>query len=346
MTTTTNDATLLLEHPIGRGGRLAIRLAAAEIRLIADATDRVTVRVPGGRTLPDRVILETTDGGVTIREEDPVGLSFGLGRRTVQLEVGLPAEAEVAIDTASGWIDALALRGPQRYRTASGDVHLRAGGGRIDVNAVSGDVTVELAAEADLAVRTVSGDVSMSGGSLTSLRVNTTSGDIRVDSPLVGGATHTIETLSGDVSLAAIDDMRVEARTVSGDLSSELPHRTEGRMGRRTMILGDGSIDLGFRSVSGDLHIHSGDDGPARPTGAAAPVAAETAAGTASFAAADAPAGPAPAGPVPAGTDDRPADEPDRMAILRALEAGEIDVATAMDRLATLERRTEEPTDG
>jgi hypothetical protein len=316
---------------------VAIRLASAEIRLLADTTDRVTVRVPGGRTLPDRVILETTDGGVTVREQELLGLTFRPGRGTVQLEVGLPAEAEISVDTASGWIDALGLLGPQRYRTASGDVRLRDGGGRVDVNAVSGDVTLELSVAADLAVRTVSGDVTIRGGSVGALRLNTTSGDIRLDSPLTGPSGNAIETLSGDVSLAATDSLRVEARTVSGDLSSELPHRTEGRMGRRTLILGDGAIELSFRSVSGNLEIHRPDAGQGYPT------TTQPAAG-----AGDAPQPAATVPPQPAVTEpEHPsAEEPDRMAILRALEAGEIDVAAAMDRLKALEAPAAEAGDG
>jgi hypothetical protein len=324
MTTSVDDATLLLDHPIGPRGHVTIRLASAEVRLLADPSDRVTVRIPGNRTLPDWVTLETTDGGVGIREEERLGVTFGITRGTVQIEVGLPAEADVSVNTANGWIDSVGLRGPQQYRTASGDIRLRDAAGRIDVNAVSGDVTLELAAAADLGIRTVSGDVSVTGGKVGALRLNTTSGDVRLESPLTSRTDNAIETLSGDVSLAVAAGLRVEARTVSGDVSSDLPHRTEGTMGRRTLILGDGATELAFRSVSGDLHIHGADRPAARQ---ARP--SET---------------PEPAGqPAVVEADDRPAEtDPDRMAILRALEAGEIDVATAMERLATLDGRAGE----
>jgi hypothetical protein len=320
MTTSVDDATLLLDHPVGRPGRVAIRLASAELRLVADATDRVTVRIPGGRTLPDRVILETTDGGVTIREEERPGLTLGVARGTVRIEVGLPAEADVAVDTANGWIDGVGLRGPQRYRTASGDIRLREAGGRVDVNAVSGDVTLELAAATDLGIRTVSGDMSVVGGSLGALRLNTTSGDVRLESPLTSRTGNSIETLSGGVSLLATAGLRVDARTISGDLSSDVPHRTEGRMGRRALIVGDGAIELAFRSVSGDLHIHGAESQPPRST---APAVAPAADGTDLAQPADNRAG---------GETD-----PARMTILRALEAGDIDVATALERLAALD---------
>ena len=327
MTTSVDDATLLLDHPIGRHGRVTIRLASAEVRLVAEPTDRVTVRIPGGRTLPDWVTLETADGDVKIREQEALGRTFVVARGTVRIEVGLPAEADVSVNTASGWIDTLGLRGPQQYRTASGDIRLRDAGGRIDVNAVSGDITLELAVAADLGIRTVSGDVTVTGGSVGALRLNTTSGDVRLESPLTSRTDNSIETLSGGVSLLATAGLRVEARTVSGDLSSDVPHRTEGSMGRRTLIVGDGATALSFRSVSGDLHIRGAVseaprvDAPSRPTADTTDTAR-------------------PAADLPTTETD-----PDRMAILRALEAGEIDVATAMDRLASLDDQAGESGD-
>jgi len=314
MTTMNATSAPVADHRIGSLGRLTIRLAAAELRLAASPGDRVVVRTPNGATLPDRVVVETLDGGLTIREEESLGSIVGRGRRTVQLEIEVPANAEVTIDAASGWLDGRGLRGTQRYRVVSAETRLVEAAGRIELSTVSGDATIELADTAELALKSVSGDVAVRGGRIGGLRIGTTSGDIRIESPLVGRSGNTVETLSGDVSLVAIAGLRVEARTISGDLTTNLPHRSEGRMGRRTLIVGDGSIELGFRSVSGDLRIH----------GAAA----------ASSAAAE---------PAASGDPTAPADPADaeRMAILRALERGELDVPTAMDRLAVLDATPE-----
>lgn len=332
--TTTNDPTaVVMDHPIGSHGRLTIRLASAELRLAASDGDRVIIRTPNGRALPDRVIVETTDDGVSIREKDGINLSFGRGRRTVQLEIDVPARADVTIDTASGWLDAQGLGGEQRYRTVSGEIGLRAGAGRIDVSAVSGDVRLDLADAATIAIKSVSGDVSMAGGRLDALRIQTTSGDVRVDSPLVGRTGNAIETLSGDVDLLVGDGIRVEARTVSGDLTTNLPHRSEGRMGRRTLIVGDGEIELGFRSVSGDLRIR-GTNGRTHATVPTAPVWAI---------APEPPDAPEPPEPpvlaAPEAAIDEPADA-ERLTILRSLEQGDLDVATALDLLAALDERS------
>jgi DUF4097 and DUF4098 domain-containing protein YvlB len=339
--TTLDETTGVITHRIGRHGSVAIKLAAAEIRLTGTDTDQVVVRSLDGRPLPSRVTVETTEDALTIREREHFGLTFAIGEKTVQLDVELPAEADLTVDTASGDIEARDLRGEQRYRTASGDTRLDGAGGTIELNSVSGDTVIALAASADLAIRSVSGDVSVSGGEITALRIGTTSGDIRVDSPIRARTGTQIDTLSGDVSLVAEAGMRVDARTVSGDLTSDLPHRSDGRMGRRTLVVGDGSVEVAFRSVSGDLQVHD-----ARRRGAAPPAAPVRPAPPAPPAA---PAPPrAPAGP-DATTDAAgtpvPSDD-ERLEVLRALEAGELDVATAMDRLAALDAADGERSDG
>jgi hypothetical protein len=307
MTTTTRaDATF--DHTIGRGGRLTVRLASAELKLRAGDDEQVRVRTADGRPFSERIVIEPVEGGLTIREKDIIGPDFALGRRAVQLDIELPSGAELRVDTASGSIETDGLRGDQKLKTASGEVHIRRGSGAIELAAVSGDATIDLDGAASLALRFVSGDLEVRGGRIEELRAATTSGDIRVESELSTGADHTIQTLSGDVELVADGGVRVDAQTVSGDLSSDLPHRTEGRMGRRALIVGDGATRVAFRSVSGDLRILD------RPDRAA----------------------PRPS-PLPAVSVEESGPDDARMTILRALERGELDVATAMAQLAELD---------
>ena len=385
MTTTGDADRVVIDHVIGDCGRLVIRLAMAEVRLAATGGDRVVVRTANGRSLSDQVVVEPSDDGLTIREKETGGLAFGRRRRVVQLEIQAPPMAEIAIDTASGWLDVQGFTGEQRYRAVAGEVRLRHGSGQIELNTVSGDATIELVGATDLTLKAVSGDTVVRGGRLSALRIATTSGDVRVDSPLVGRSGNRIETLSGDVELVASGGMRVEARTISGDLLSDLPHRSEGRMGRRTLIVGDGSIELDFRSVSGDLRIHDGSGrsaGPVPPVPPLTPLAPSAQFSTGLDADFDPPGfdlpsfdlpgldlpgfdvsgfgvpdvtGPpariepdATATPTTAGVPDADPAEAERMAVLRALEQGELDVATAMDRLSALDGtagRTEEAAD-
>ena len=351
MTTLHDDRTV--DVPIPAGGPLSVRLPAADLRVVPGAPGLVTVRSLDGRSVPEVVVVEAADGGVTIHLKETFGLTIGRRDRAIALEIGVPVDVELMTDLASGDIESRGLRGIQRHRTASGDVRLLDAGGSIEINTVSGDTTIELAVPAALSFRSVSGDLDVAGGSLTALRASTTSGDVRLDTPLTGGTDNAIETMSGDARLVAAAGIRIEARTVSGDLSSDLPHRTEGRMGRRTLVLGDGSIQLAFRSVSGDLRVMPADR--ARRPDRSEPAAVRRPAETRLLPPATPPMPPlpplpgasvieppashgdstpdAPAAPAASAADDR--DE--RMDVLRALERGELDVATAMQRLAELD---------
>lgn len=346
--TALRDSTRLVDHALPPGGRVLIRLASAEVHITAVAGDRVTIGTPDGVEPGDRLTVESTGGELAIRERDVIGLAFGKLHKSLRLDVDVPSAADTTVDVASGRIRARGLRGRQRYRTASGDVDVTDAGGPIEVDAVSGDVAIALAEAATLSVRTVSGDVAAVGGSLASLRISTTSGDVRVDSPITGATGNAIETLSGDATIVATAGISVVARTVSGDLSSDLPHRSDGRTGRRTLVIGDGRVELSFRSVSGDLRIRG------QATDSTAPTPPSPASAATPPRPPDAPSpSPAPGQPVPpratgpeqhggstgsgsSASGPRDVDD-ERMAILRALERGELDIATSMDRLAELD---------
>ena len=320
--TTIDDATLLIDQPVAANARLNVRLASAELRITGTATDRITIRTPDGSSV-SRLVVEADRDVVSVRDKDTFGVVLGRGRPTAVLEITVPASTEVATEIAGGDTETHGLCGSQRHRSASGDLRLFEAAGSIELNTVSGAGLVELAGGADLTVRTVSGDVAVSGGTLGDLRVSTTSGDVQLESPLTRRTGNAIETLSGDVSIRASRGIRVDARTVSGDLTSDQPHRSEGRMGRRTLVVGDGAIELAFRSVSGDLHVRGGGPGDAVAAAHGPATSREPSEGDA-----DGGSGGDILGAI---ADD------DRMAILRAVERGELDVAAAMAQLAALD---------
>jgi hypothetical protein len=98
-------------------------------------------------------------------------------------------------------------------------------------------------------------------------------------------------------------------RALTTDVSIAVAHRSEGSRDRRRYVIGDGAATLQFSSMSGDVVVHT-----ARRIAVPPPVAPR------------APEPPAPPSP-PLGPDEQ-------MAVLRALERGEIDVDEASRRLA------------
>jgi hypothetical protein len=306
-----------IEHRIGPTGRLSIKVADWDLVLAPSPDDVARVRGADGQALPDDLEVERGTDSLSIRQPSRFpGVGFVLGAQAGgrRLAIEVPAHAAVNVESASGDIAANGLRGDQHLRTASGYLRLDAAAGDVTTETVSGDISVGVEGSVGLAVKTVSGDVSVEGGRVERVRLATTSGDVRLTSEL-GPGPHAIMTVSGDAILLSDRGLRITAVTIAGDLKSDLPHTSEGGPGRRSLVVGDGATELQFRSVSGDLRVME-------------PAAASN--------------GRIPAAPRPTASQQSPLNEHDeaeasRLVILRALESGEIDIAEATNRLATLD---------
>ena len=329
-----------IAHAIGNHGHVAVRTASWDVEIRAIDGDVVRVLSADGGELPSDIEIQREADGITIRQPGLLGgLNFVLGRsRDAWIAIEVPATATANVVTASGDVHAKGLRADGQFRTASGDLTILEASGTLVAESVSGDVAIDVTDAADLTIKTVSGDVAVKGGILDRTAVTTTSGDVLLGSKL-GAGPHSIATLSGDAVIRAGAGVTVRARTVAGDLRSDLPHRSEGGPGRRSIVVGDGSTELQFRSVSGDLRVIGSGEKldfieipvPPNPPTPPAPPRAPASPGRAD------------AGPSDESDDPAPADEPDvdveraRLTILRALERGEIDIKEATARLAELE---------
>jgi len=173
-------------------------------------------------------------------------------------------------------------------------------GCRLELRAVSGDVQASGFRGAQR-YQSVSGDLSAEAPIYDSLRIQSVSGDVSVDGELSDATPHAVDTVSGDFRLASASGMTVAVRGLSSDIHSALPHRFEGSADRRRLIIGDGAASVAFNSMSGDLAVTRSRQQAQSPAPATQPAAS--------------------------------ASETDRIAVLGALERGEIDVDEAMRRL-------------
>ena len=330
MTTQTHDA---VSHPIGPDGLLVLRVHDGQVNVRGVAGDIATIRSTDGASV-DSLEIEPGERSLSIRtRRADFGDFFDFGRkaggrrgRAKDLQLEVPAGATIVVEGASADLDVRGLHGDQRYRSASGDLVLRDVSGSLTIEAVSGDIEIGADGPATIAARTVSGDMVVRAGSITGLRATTTSGDLRISGRFDGDGPFAIETVSGDATLAPGNDVRVEARTIAGDIESELPSRRDETQGRRALVIGAGGPTIAFRSTSGDLRVVAASPSTP-PTPPAPPTPAAPPAPPALAAAPDAPAAPRTA------TED---DDP-RLAILRDLERGDIDVTEAGLRLEALD---------
>ena len=335
MTTQTQDG--VLSHPIGPDGLLVLRVHDGTIRLRGVNGETATVRAADGGAL-EGLEIEPGERSLSIgsrRGIDILGPDFlGFGRRdrtrgrgrTKDLHLDVPAGATVIVEGASADVDVQGMHGDQRYRSASGDLVLADVRGSLTIEALSGDIEIGTDGPSTVTARTVSGDLDLRAGSLAELRATTTSGDLHITGRFDGDGPYAVVTVSGDATLAPLNDVRIEARTITGDIDSDLPSRRDDAGGRRALIIGSGGPTITFRSTSGDIRVVAA-NGTNRHTQAEQATPPTP------------PAPPAPAAPPDAPTAPRPAAEDDdsRLAILRDLERGDIDVAEAGRRLEELD---------
>jgi hypothetical protein len=326
------SATAELEHRIGPNGRFALRMPAGTASIRAVDGDVVRVREVEGRSLAERFEIRRTEDALELVAKSRLGglfLQIGswtAGGGEAELAIEVPRMARVAVDVASADVSVTGVAGPGRFRTASGDLIIQDAGGNVEFEGVSADVRIEAVAAVELDGRTISGDASIRAPRLNRLEMTTTSGDIRIDADLGGKGPFAIRSISGDVTIVARGAIAIEAQTVTGDLHSDLPARTESGPGRRALTIGRGATPLAFKSVSGDLTVVEARDAAPKMPAAGEPSGAE-AAPMPVFAAESA----------ASMSEPGPEAEAARLAILRDLERGEIDVETAMTRLAEIE---------
>jgi Toastrack DUF4097 len=326
---TTFVRTQEITHELGARGRFALRATSPDVELRAGhgttATVRIKVELRAGSDeeadeLFERLRFNVRPGDGVLEVYEPRKDDAGIGSIVRLLGIGtarvddasitavLPAETEIAFEGVSTDLTSSGFRGAQHYRTVSGDMVLDRIAGDVRVRGVSADVSIRAEAPMRLEVNTVSGDVSAVAPRFDGVRLVTVSGDVELEGDFAAGGQHRVETVSGDLSLGVVDGLTLEVRGLSSDTRVSVPHRSEGSRDRRRYIIGGGEGSLLFSSMSGDASVR-----PGRRVSAPVP---------------QAPSAP-PSSPRPPRVD-----EDEQLEILRALEAGEIDVDEAAARLA------------
>jgi len=269
---------------------------------------------------------------------------FSGARVNANISVELPWGSTVRLETVSGGIEVVSLTGDQKYRTISGDVRLWSVGGPVDAGTVSGSFMLDKGLDVWLRASTVSGSVRARAERFRSTSISSTSGGMTIAGAFDPAGQHKADSISGGMDLTPFSGLTVELKSVSGSIRADTPIRVEGGRGQSRAVFGDGLAHMRVSSTSGSLRLTA----PAR----AESDASTTPAGDGSFGPSPAPS-PSPASDVSAeptaseswtaGNEaDESSAEPvegsaegdeDELAVLYALERGEIGVDEAADRL-------------
>jgi DUF4097 and DUF4098 domain-containing protein YvlB len=215
---------------------------------IENLVGRVTVTVGSDdRVHVGGALGENAKGVAVTTDDEDVRIEVQLPRRVenisgTDLEIQVPRLATLTIETESAEVSIQGAAGKIGVETVSGNITLetQASDGRVRLESVSGAVTVrgnigdvraesvsgkvEIAgAGAEIEASTTSGDILVSGEALHYVELSSVSGSIAVEGDPVPGAELELENLNGSVGLRLSPSASAQIRveTFTGKIESD-----------------------------------------------------------------------------------------------------------------------------
>lgn len=132
-------------YPAGQAPTLEVDNFAGDILVRSGESGRIRIVVTKRATNSSRlnridVDLDQREDGLRIRTSRPGSLMDNL---SVEIEVFVPADARLALETGAGNIEVDGVQGEIAARTGAGNVRLQGAGGPVALNTGAGDVNYE-----------------------------------------------------------------------------------------------------------------------------------------------------------------------------------------------------------
>lgn len=281
---------------IGTDGELALSNISGDIVVTrangSDATIEI-VKTARARTADEArellglvtVTVTERGGRAEVRTVYPAGDEMRRNNRrnfnvSVGYTVSAPAGTRLTINSVSGSIRVTDIKGDVSANSVSGTVRIANGGriaaaksvsgdveiidtqtdGAIEVQSVSGGVTLRKVAARRVDVGSVSGSVAIQDVQCDRVEAHSVSGGVEFSGVLAKGGRYELNSHSGDVRvvLAGSTGFELEANSFSGSIRSDLPLKVQGDVSRRRSlqgVYGDGSAVLNVTTFSGSVVI-------------------------------------------------------------------------------------------
>ncbi len=259
-------------------GRAQVRVNTNDsaVQIYTGDGKQVDIRVDyEGYQLDKTLHVDSSQSGDSVQVNARVSGHWGFnwnGHRRVRIEVHMPKDADLEIDTGDGSVNTQPLNGRLKVHTGDGSVRAEAVTGNVDIDSGDGSITLE-GAKGDIRLHTGDGHIdarnldgrvdASSGdghikldGRLDSLNIKT--GDGSIDARLQPGSqvasSWMIRTGDGSVDIVLPADLKanIDASTNDGHISLGIPVTVEGTFSNSQI---HGKMNGGGQPVT----IHTGD---------------------------------------------------------------------------------------
>jgi Putative adhesin len=180
-------------------------------------------------------------------------------RQEIELSLALPPDTVVNLNVISGAVVVSNLHESTTVRGVSGDITLAGVHGSAKVNTVSGTITAEQVT-GDIKVSAVSGPITVIAGPGGRIDLNTVSGALTLDLPDAVPDEVKLQCVSGDMTirLPYAPDVNVELSTAHGRVASAFPEISEKGWHLSRQLsgrIGAGSARLRGNTISGAVTL-------------------------------------------------------------------------------------------
>ena len=225
---------------IAPGKNLSVKISSGDVIVTSWDKAEVNVKIRGNENALDKMEfkLEGNEEMVEVIGEKKSSVSSWFSNVRVEIEIKVPAEFNVNVNTSGGDI---------KYGGVSGNAELNTSGG---------DVWGEKFGKS-LNISTSGGDISLIGGE-TKINAETSGGDIKVD---YKGENKGIglSTSGGDIAIKLPEDFKasIELSTSGGDVSCSLKLSNVEKLSDTKLIgdLNDGGEKLSAHTSGGDIIV-------------------------------------------------------------------------------------------
>ena len=262
----------LIEKSFEVNGAAVVRIANVNgkitVRPGADGQVAVQAKKHGNGNAPVE-IYQDEDGSVHVLSQPKKSnwgiVDFSMNRHKVDFDLTVPVNTHLTVKAVNSDAQVEGLRGECTIGTVNGAIDITDLSGTLKLDTVNGKI-MGSRLTGDTSAKTVNGKIVLAESDMPSLTANTVNGSIKLETPLGAGPYH-LKTVSGNVKISTQDALNgvVAFKSMSGKLRvNDKSIRSGGFVdhGPRSKVFtfGDGGTEFIFKSVSGNLHIFSGDE--------------------------------------------------------------------------------------